>query len=363
MNGAVLPPLQLVSHGENATFICSVAQGVIESYQWEKDDIELGETSSVLHIVNITAADGGKYVCTVNNTVSSVSAYSMLHVRPQIIIQPLSTTTVSGSLVNITCVGEAFPPPTYQWHFTPDTMPNETVQLSLRNQSSLLFSPVLFGDEGYYQCVVVGTNGSAAYSQVITLTSKLPRAIYIAFYIATHNTVSPETSVKVSPSETQISPGSNITFLCTAMGGPGNSYMWLKEDQIIINETSHILVIEFVDAIIHGGTYTCVVSNTAGSGFANALLFVNPMIISEPSDASAENGSVVSFSFIVQAFPLPVYVWEYANGILEDNAVGRNTSTLVLNPVLFGNEGIYTCTAFSNNKTKTSEPTTLSGII
>ena len=169
--------------------------------------------------------------------------------------------------------------------------------------------------------------------------------------------------MSISPGSIETSFGSNVTFTCSSSGGPGNSYKWQKDGEAIPGETAETIRIVNINATIHGGTYTCVVNNTAGSGLANALLFVNPMAFIEPSDASAENGSDVSFTFIVQAFPPPVYVWEFADGNLEDNAVGRNTSTLVLNPVLFGNEGIYTCTAFSNNKTKTSEPTTLSGII
>ena len=86
--------------------------------------------------------------------------------------------------------------------------------------------------------------------------------------------------------------GSDVTFTCLALGGPNNTFIWVRSDELdesyiqpllsatpvdvsdIISELSDIilengtttLVIESINATLNGGSYECVVINEAGLG-------------------------------------------------------------------------------------------------
>ena len=89
--------------------------------------------------------------------------------------------------------------------------------------------------------------------------------------------------------------GSDVTFTCSALGGPNNTFIWVRSDELdeifesdiqpllnttpvdvsdIISELSDIilengtttLVIESINATLNGGSYECVVINEAGLG-------------------------------------------------------------------------------------------------
>lgn len=59
--------------------------------------------------------------------------------------------TSNGTSEQLQCVADAFPTPEYQWEMIENGVVIETVS----NTSVLLFNPVMFGDEGTYQCVAV----------------------------------------------------------------------------------------------------------------------------------------------------------------------------------------------------------------
>ena len=83
-------------------------------------------------------------------------------------------------------------------------------------------------------------------------------------------TVSPEGSVEVSSlNETVLyDPNVAAALKCTARGGPDNSFQWLFNNQVIVNERAEILNLGEVE----GGSYTCQVSNAAGSERATILI-------------------------------------------------------------------------------------------
>ena len=73
-----------------------------------------------------------------------------------------------------------------------------------------------------------------------------------------------------------------------------------------LNETDTALIVSNITAM-NGGNYTCVVSNTAGNDSATAVLYVEPIIVTQPTDILARNGTVVSFTCAAESFPAPEY--------------------------------------------------------
>lgn len=125
--------------------------------------------NSILTITNISAADGGTYACIAENDAGSVNSSVTVYIAPYFTFQPKDVLTTNGSIVNITCVAEAFPPPTLYWEILIEygsgsgyggvLMPSEAYEE---------FNPVVFGDEGVYQCVALNDFGKNTTSVYVT---------------------------------------------------------------------------------------------------------------------------------------------------------------------------------------------------
>lgn len=173
--------------------------------------------------------------------------------------------------------------------------------------------------------------------------------------------MSPEGSVSVSPINMVFERGNNATFDCTAQGGPGNTYQWQQNGTNLDNETMQTLAITQI-TVNNGDEYTCIVTNVAGNDSASTSLFVYPEITQDPVNVlNATNGSVRILACEAVGFPEPLYRWVRVSGTFRENVVGVNSKMLMFNPVIFGDEGEYYCTATSNNVTVTSQNATLTG--
>ena len=150
----MLPLNPIFSRGNTIAFVCSAMGGPNNTFQWKMNGNIIGN-DSMLEVMDIDASSGGNYTCTVSNAAGSGSASTTLYVAPYI-VTPLEeqTLTTNGSNVNISCDADGFPSPTVSWV----DMENAEVV----NTSLLEFSPVVFGDEGLYRCVVTAEiNGTS----------------------------------------------------------------------------------------------------------------------------------------------------------------------------------------------------------
>ena len=162
--------------------------------------------------------------------------------------------------------------------------------------------------------------------------------LYVGF------TVSPEGGVRVEVPIATL--GENVTLTCLAEGGPGNSYQWQRGGEDLENETSETLTLTNVN-ITDGDDYTCIASNSAGSGNATATLYIMPRIIEGPVDILTQNGSAVNFTCLAVGFPTPAYSWERWNGLTFVVVDMATDSFLEFSPVVFGDAGVYQCVATS----------------
>ena len=83
--------------------------------------------------------------------------------------------------------------------------------------------------------------------------------------------MSPGDTVTVSPNPALVNQTDDITFTCGSLGGPGNTFEWSFNGQILSGATDVSLTISNVTAS-DGGNYTCEVTNSAGSGSDAATL-------------------------------------------------------------------------------------------
>ena len=158
-----------------------------------------------------------------------------------------------------------------------------------------------------------------------------------------------------------VSLGDNVTFTCSALGGPDNLFQWQKEGECLPSESLSTLTLTNVDAM-DGGLYTCVVTNAAGNDSSDITLNISPYFIVQPNDILTNNGDSQTLTCGAEGFPDPVYQWfRNDNQMVRSNLTGDNSSTLLFDPVFFGDESDYYCTATSNGISVNSTIATLTG--
>ena len=169
---SVTPLNVVLNRGDNVTLYCS-AQGELDNtYQWQRSGTDLdNETMETLTIIQISAMDGGEYTCVVSNAAGNDSASTLLNVSPEIVLGPTDVSARNGTVHMLVCEAEAFPEPQYQW------IGNFSENVVGVDGSMLMFTPVLFGDEGEYYCVAT-SNGHSVESSTSVLTGTFTSIFY-----------------------------------------------------------------------------------------------------------------------------------------------------------------------------------------
>lgn len=172
--------------------------------------------------------------------------------------------------------------------------------------------------------------------------------------------VSPETTILPTSVNQTFAEGADNMLECSSEGGPNNTYQWRFNDTDIDGATLPVLMLTNVTAS-SGGIYTCVASNVAGSDSASTFLYISPYFITEPMDTQTSNEASASLMCEAGAFPSPEYQWGRVDEELIRYEITTNTRILTFNPVMFGDEGGYYCTASSLGVTIQSLDAILSG--
>ena len=138
--------------------------------------------------------------------------------------------------------------------------------------------------------------------------------------------------------------GANVSFTVAASGTAPLSYQWRLNGANLTGATSATLSLTGVTAG-QAGSYTCVVTNVAGSATSSAAtLTVNPApvapsITTQPASQTVTAGANVSFTVAASGTAPLSYQWRL-NGA---NVAGATSATLSLTGVTTGQAGSYTC--------------------
>ena len=134
------------------------------------------------------------------------------------------------------------------------------------------------------------------------------------------------------------------------MGGPSLSFQWEMNGDIVGNDSMLNLVA--IDAS-YGGTYTCTVSNSAGIDSISTVVYIEPYLVIPPDEQLlSSEGSTLNVTCVADGFPTPTVIWENSFG-----SIVSNSSQLEFDPVMFGDEGLYRCVAFSEINERQFEAT------
>jgi alpha-tubulin suppressor-like RCC1 family protein/nitrogen fixation protein FixH len=166
----IQPQSQTINAGEVATFTVVATGTVPLGYQWYFNNTALaGETSAILTLANVTAANAGEYTVKVSNgtgEITSAAAVLIVNTFPSITTQPQSQTIEAGGTATFTVAAAGAEPLSYQWYFNNTALPGETT-------ATLVLVNVTAENAGAYTVKVSNDIGEIT-SAAAVLTVKLP---------------------------------------------------------------------------------------------------------------------------------------------------------------------------------------------
>jgi Immunoglobulin domain/PA14 domain len=179
-------------------------------------------------------------VTTPGGTATLPSAYTYL-APPTITTHPANTAVTAGQTATFTVVASGAAPLTYQWKRGTSNVGTNSATLSIPNAQT--------ANAGSYTCVVTNSVGAAT-SNAATLT------VNNAPFITKH------------PVSVIVMTGQTATLTVAASGTAPLTYQW-KQGTTNVGTNSATLSIANAQAA-NAGSYTCVVTNSAGTAASNA---------------------------------------------------------------------------------------------
>ena len=132
--------------------------------------------------------------------------------------------------------------------------------------------------------------------------------------------------------------GQIVSFFVTTTGNPDPTYQWYLNGDAIDGETNS--VIEITASEDTAGTYSCIVTNVAGSDTSDDIeLQVYPYISDQSDDTTIEVGEDVTLMVTAGGYPSVSYQW-YKNKILLDGEISPSIS---LTSAEKTDQGTYYC--------------------
>lgn len=197
----------------------------------------------------------------------------------------------------------------------------------------------------------VAPNGSTTFTVKFSPSGPGARtaAIHIAsndenenpFNIALTGTGFVKPVITTEPSPQLVNVGKNASFTVAATGSGTLSYQWRKNGGAIKGANSPAMVVAAAK-LTDAGTYTCVVTNTAGSDTTVEAEF--GVVDNAPKLLTLVNGSTASIGLNATGKG-QTFLWKKNGGDLpvDTRFTGGTTKTLTIKPLTLSDTDIYSC--------------------
>ncbi len=309
------PISQALCAGATATFTANVTGST--SVKWQKNGVDVGNTTTTLSLSNIAAANAGSYTLLATNscgTTTSAVATLTVNNKPTINSLTSSSPVCAGATATIT---SAVTPNgdnnlTYSWSLNGTAVNGNLPTLSIPNFQS--------ANAGTYALVVTNSCGSTTSSATTTLQLQpTPSVANIA-----DQTVCQGGTLNVAPTYTNVS-GGNVT------------YQWYFEGNLINNQNTAQLNISNITTS-QAGRYFVTVNNgcipVSGSPF-NVNVLNLPTIQTQPT-VQTEACVGTNYTLTVNATNAQTYQW-YKNNV----AIAGETTNTYSKSVSASDAGTY----------------------
>ncbi len=300
---------------QNNTTINGLDSFIINANPTVQNNVLLTAAQAALKFVSYTPYAGASDDFTLAPTIIPV----VISTQPA-----ASQTVVSGATATFSAIVTGAS--SYQWQ-------KNGVNISGSTGATLTLANVTSADAATYTLVASNATGSATSNNAV-LTVNVPPVI------------------SAQPVNQTVISGSTGSFSVAASGSPSPTFQWRVNGVNIPGATSTTLTLTGVTPA-NAGTYTAVVTNSAGSATSvGAVLAVNvpPVITSQPTNQSLASGSTLSLSVIATGTPAPTFQWRF-NGV---NILSGTYAILTLSNVTSANAGTYTVIATNSAGSVTS---------
>ncbi|KAM8933893.1 hemicentin-2 [Pelodytes ibericus] len=344
---AVKSSLQ-VPIGEDAILECATDGLPPPLVMWYKGDQELtgplsGPKKGSLRLTEVRAKDAGEYTCVASNEAGTSSDVIQVDVGtpPLFTDFPLDVEAEVGESVLLTCSAEGNPTPHVTWSRLDEgpVEPSETIEIIDSPGANTVHIKVARPeDAAVYVCEARNPFGWVQAEILFSVTGL----------------VAPE--VAVAPSVVTVIEGNSLSLPCTVTSGnPRPVQRWLKDSKTLYFQWRHSVDGE---GALHieptrsedAGTYTCEVTNAAGSVNHRIVLHVHvaPTIAPGPTEYTTREGREITIPCRASGYPTPVLTWKKDEDVLSIESahyhVNKDGSLLITMPS-GGDTGHYICTA------------------
>ena len=313
---------------QSATFTTTVSGTGPFGYVWKKDGVVLvGETTNTISVASITAVDAGTYTVEVSGLCNGITNNATLTVNENVSATALTDVVVcENQLAAFSTTASGTGPFVYVWKKDGNVLSGQT-------DSSISIASAQVSDAGMYTVEVTGLCTSVTNAATLTV-NRLTSASDLTSLV--------------------VCPGQSATFTTVPSGTGAFTYVWSKDGQTIVTETTdHITLDNVTEA--NAGTYSVHVTGTCNSVDKSATLTVN-----ENTSATALTslvlcpGQTATFTTVASGTGPLSYVWK-KNGTVQSST----SNTLTVASVASGDAGTYTvevggtCTSVTNAATLT----------
>ncbi|XP_072174592.1 basement membrane-specific heparan sulfate proteoglycan core protein-like [Diadema setosum] len=330
-----------VSEGETVVFRCTgISQVPAYTIAWSRIDgflpANARDIMGTLTITGVTLSDAGQYVCMGSNSLDTAEAYATIVVtsssqRPTVIIDPRFIRVTEGDRVEFTCRATGSPTPTLRWTGGQGGILNPE---STFENGVFVIPEARASDEAEYFCEASNSAGSQSIRTVLYVSpSRSP-------------------SVTINPPTVSVSEGERVILYCSARGDPEPDKVWSRVDGELSSnyrEENGYLIIPAA-SYADSGTYRCSATNSYGSDYADATVFVqednqrSPTARIEPEDVTVAQGSTQILRCLTTGVPTPTVTWSRAGGPLNNNHQVLNGALRITNADI-ADRDMYMCTA------------------
>lgn len=238
----------------SAVTITVEVTGSNPQFEWSKDNAVMTSQpgSGSLSLTAVTTGNAGVYSVKVRNESDSVvSTPIRLRVLPKTPAAPVVTVRSATSCnVSWSAVDGAL------WYKVVRSVNSGSfASICSTAQISVIDTPLVAGGNYSYRVIAGNNDGMSDTSSAVSSTTWNPPVI------------------TTSPQSVTVPAGQTITLSVVATGDPACTYLWKKGDTPLEGKTESILTIPQATTA-HGGIYTVVVTNSAGSTEKSATVTV-----------------------------------------------------------------------------------------
>jgi Immunoglobulin domain/Immunoglobulin I-set domain len=317
---AAQPASQVVTAGQTATFSVTASGTAPFSYQWLKNNANIGGATAASYTTPATIAgdSGAQFDVVVSNSAGSVtSTMATLTVNaaamaPAITTQPTNQSVTVGQTATFSVTATGTAPLSYQWQ-------KNSVDMNGATASSYTTPATATADNGAKFDVVVSNTTGSQTSAMATLTV---------------NAAAVAPTITTQPANQSVIVGRTATFTVTATGTAPLSYQWQENGVNVSGATALSYTTPGMASGDNGAKFDVVVSNMAGSQTSTmATLTVNaaavaPTITTQPANQTVTVGQTATFSVTATGTAPVNYQWQ-KNGANIPSATAASYTTPV----------------------------------